>query len=102
MFLIVVDAHSKVVGCHSHEDCYNSHNSRKTVDTILKILSTTIDCLRQWFTVCGSRISKILQEKWDSTHPYCTILPGIERPGRTSCANIQERLQEILGMDCGR
>ena len=81
-----------MVGCHSHKDCNSTHNRPKTADAVLKIWSTRINRLRQWSTVCCSRISKILLEKWNLTHPYCTLSPSIEGPGGTRCANIQERL----------
>ena len=57
----------QMVGCHSHKDCNSTHNRPKTADAVLKIWSTRINCLRQWSTVCCSRISKILLEKWNLT-----------------------------------
>ena len=77
-----------------------------TVQRILKIWSTRIDCVRQLSTVCCSRISRILQEKWDSTHPYCTHHPyraawqnEVYKHSREATRNSRKGLWKIAWLD---
>ena len=92
-----------MVRSHSNEDYNSTHNSSKTVDTFLKIWSAKIDCIRQCATVCRGRISRILQEKWNSTHPYCTLPPAsnvLEERGVQTLKRGYMKLSRGTAKDC--